>query len=65
MARAEVREATPAGAEAELREAINRTQADAKLEELRAELGLTTGGEAAPTDTATPTDTGESGTLGA
>jgi phage shock protein A len=40
MARAELREATPEGAEAELRQAINTTQADAKLDELRAELGL-------------------------
>ncbi len=41
MAKAELREATPAGAEAELKEAINMVQADAKLEELKAELGLT------------------------
>ena len=41
MARAELREATPQGAEAELKEAINMVQADAKLEELKAELGLT------------------------
>ncbi|GMR02124.1 MAG: PspA/IM30 family protein [Acidimicrobiia bacterium] len=40
MARAELREATPEGAEAELRAAINVVQADAKLEELKAELGL-------------------------
>ncbi len=40
MAKAELREATPAGAEAELKEAINMVQADAKLEELKAELGL-------------------------
>jgi len=40
MAKAELREATPEGAEAELRQAINTTQADAKLDELRAELGL-------------------------
>lgn len=40
MARAELHEATPEGAEAELREAINVVQADAKLEELKAELGL-------------------------
>lgn len=39
-ARTEVREATPAGAEAELREAISLAQADSKLEELRRELGL-------------------------
>ena len=41
MAKAELREATPAGAESELKEAINMVQADAKLEELKAELGLT------------------------
>ncbi len=40
MAKAELREATPQGAEAELKEAINMVQADAKLEELKAELGL-------------------------
>lgn len=40
MARAELREATPEGAEAELRKAISMTEADAKLDELRAELGL-------------------------
>lgn len=40
MARAELREATPEGAEAELRRAINATEAEAKLDELRAELGL-------------------------
>ena len=40
MARAELHEATPEGAEAELRAAINVSQADAKLDELRAELGL-------------------------
>jgi phage shock protein A len=42
MARAELHEATPEGAEAELRQAINVAQADAKLEELKAELGLST-----------------------
>jgi phage shock protein A len=42
MAKAELREATPEGAEAELKEAINMVQADAKLEELKAELGLST-----------------------
>ena len=41
MAKAELREATPQGAEAELKEAINMVQADAKLDELKAELGLT------------------------
>jgi phage shock protein A len=39
-AHAELRESTPEGAEAELREAISLAGADAKLEELRAELGL-------------------------
>jgi phage shock protein A len=39
-ARTELREATPEGAEAELKEAISLAQADAKLEELRRELGL-------------------------
>ncbi|MCG8449380.1 MAG: PspA/IM30 family protein [Pirellulales bacterium] len=41
MATAELNEATPQGAEAELREAISLSQADAKLEELKAELGIT------------------------
>jgi phage shock protein A len=40
MAKAELREATPEGAEAELREAVSLSQADAKLEELKAELGI-------------------------
>jgi phage shock protein A len=40
MARAELHEVTPEGAESELRAAVNVAQADAKLEELRAELGL-------------------------
>jgi phage shock protein A len=40
QAKAELHEATPEGAESELREAISVTQADAKLEELRKELGL-------------------------
>jgi phage shock protein A len=48
MAKAEIFEATPEGAEAELREALNESMADAKLEELKAELGMTTTGEAAP-----------------
>lgn len=39
-ARSELREATPEGAEAELRDAISIAGADAKLDELRAELGL-------------------------
>jgi len=42
MAKAELREATPEGAEAELKDAIGMVQAEAKLEELKAELGLTT-----------------------
>jgi phage shock protein A len=49
MAKAEIYEATPQGSEAELREAINRSAADAKLDELKAELGLTTGGQATET----------------
>jgi len=40
MARAELREVTPDGAEIELREAVNLAQADAKLDELKAELGI-------------------------
>ena len=40
MAHAELREATPEGAEAELREAVSLAKADEKLEELKAELGL-------------------------
>ena len=40
MAKAELREATPDGAELELREAVNLAQADAKLDELKAELGI-------------------------
>jgi phage shock protein A len=40
MAKAELRESTPEGAEVELREAISMTQADAKLEELKKELGI-------------------------
>jgi phage shock protein A len=42
QAKAELHEATPEGAESELREAISFTQADAKLDELRKELGLET-----------------------
>ena len=41
MAKAELREATPEGAEMELRETISVAQADAKLEELKKELGIT------------------------
>ena len=40
MAKAELHEATPEGAEQELRTAVNVAEADAKLDELRAELGL-------------------------
>lgn len=40
MAKAELHEATPEGAEAELRKAVNVTAANAKLDELRGELGL-------------------------
>lgn len=40
MARAELHEATPEGAEDELRKAVNMAEADSKLDELRAELGL-------------------------
>jgi phage shock protein A len=40
QARAELREATPEGAETELREAVSMAQADARLEELKKELGL-------------------------
>ena len=40
MARAELRDATPDGAEAELREAVSLAQADTKLAELKAELGI-------------------------
>lgn len=40
MAKAEIFEATPEGAEAELREAMNEAQADETLANLKAELGL-------------------------
>lgn len=40
MAKAELHEATPEGAEAELRKAVNMAETDATLDELRAELGL-------------------------
>lgn len=39
-ARAELRGATPEGAESELREAVSMAQADARLEELKKELGI-------------------------
>lgn len=63
MAKAELHEVTPEGAESELRAAINVTQADAKLEELKAELGLTT---AAPTPlpSAEPQAEPEGGSIG-
>ncbi len=41
MAKAELNESTPEGAEMELREAVSVAQADAKLDELRKELGIT------------------------
>ena len=40
QAKAELRSATPEGAESELREAVSLARADDKLAELRAELGL-------------------------
>ncbi len=40
MAKAELHEVTPEGAEAELRQEIDMAQADEKLNELKAELGL-------------------------
>lgn len=40
MAKAEIHEATPDGAEQELRKAVNMAEANAKLDELRSELGL-------------------------
>lgn len=49
-ARHELRGATPEGAEAELKEAISLSQADATLEDLRRELGLGSG--AAPEEQA-------------
>lgn len=58
MANAELHEATPEGAEAELRSAINVAQADAKLEELKAELGIETA-TPAPAAEATPQAEGE------
>ena len=51
MAKAELHEATPEGAEAELKAAINVSAADMKLEELKAELGLTS-----PPDAGAPSD---------
>jgi phage shock protein A len=40
MAKAELHEATPDGAEMELKEAVSLAQADAKLAELKSELGM-------------------------
>lgn len=40
MAKAELHEATPEGAEAELRKAVNMAEAESKLDELRSELGI-------------------------
>ncbi|MEZ5174830.1 MAG: PspA/IM30 family protein [Acidimicrobiia bacterium] len=51
MAKAELRDATPEGAEAELKAAINVAQADAKLAELKAELGLSDDASASGSDT--------------
>ena len=48
MGQAEVFDVTPEGGEVELRQAMNEAQADAKLEELKAELGLTDDGAATP-----------------
>jgi len=56
MAKAEIFEATPEGGEAELRQAMNEAQADAKLEELKAELGLTATGEDAAAETGEATE---------
>jgi phage shock protein A len=54
MASAELHEATPEGAESELKAAINVAQADAKLEELRAELGLPSMAAPKPTPSGEP-----------
>ena len=59
MARAELHEATPEGAEAELKAAINVAQADAKLEELKAELGIATEAPPAAVEAPEPTAEGE------
>ena len=48
MGQAEVFDVTPEGGEVELRQAMNEAQADAKLAELKAELGLTDDGAATP-----------------
>lgn len=57
MARAELRESTPEGAEAELKEELDLVQADAALEELRRELGLAAPAPEAPEGEAEPTGT--------
>lgn len=62
MAKAELHEATPEGAEAELRSAINVAQADAKLAELKAELGIAT--EAPPAPAPQPEPQAEAGDTG-
>ena len=53
-ARTELREATPEGAETELRDAISIAQADVKLEELRRELGLAVEGGSSSGAATTP-----------
>ena len=50
MAKAEIFGATPEGGEVELRQAMNEAQADAKLAELKAELGLSTAEDAPQAD---------------
>jgi phage shock protein A len=50
MAKAEIFEATPEGGEVELRQAMNEAQADAKLAELKAELGLSIAEDAPQAD---------------
>lgn len=60
MARAELHEVTPEGAESELRAAVNVAQADAKLEELRAELGLASSAPEPTPPTLDPMAEGES-----
>lgn len=52
MASAELHEATPEGAESELKAAINVAQADAKLEELKVELGLSSSAPASEPEAA-------------
>jgi len=62
MAKAEIYDATPDGAEAELRQAINTSAADATLDELRAELGIATE-TPAPVVTPTPEAVPEAGPI--